>query len=98
MKCGGFGNEKEATSEEQSLLDSVKGEVERELSKSFTTFKALKFTTQVVAGVNYLIKVHADDTILHVKIMKPLPHTNQPAFLSAVSFEGHTHDSPLEPL
>ena len=35
-----------------------------------------------MAGVNYLFKVRADDDeILHVKICKPLPHTNQPPFV-----------------
>jgi hypothetical protein len=98
MRCGGFGKEKEATGEEQDILNSVKGEVEQLEGKVFTHFQALKYTTQVVAGVNYLMKVKADDKILHVKIGKPLPHTNLPPFVMGVKKDGITHESPLEPI
>lgn len=97
--CGGFGNEREATNDEQEILNSVKGEVESHLDgRKFTVFLALKYTTQVVAGVNYLMKIKADDQILHVKIAKPLPHTNLPPYVMAVKADGITHDSPLEPI
>lgn len=35
----------------------VKGEVEKKLGKQFDTFKATLFSTQVVSGVNYFVKV-----------------------------------------
>jgi hypothetical protein len=96
--CGGFGNARDATGDEQAILDHVKGEVEEKLQTKLSTFKALKYTTQVVAGTNYIIKAKCDDQIAHVKIGKPLPHTNQPPFLMNVDTNGHTEDSPIHPI
>ena len=92
---GGFGDTRDATADEQGLLDVVKAEVEEKLSKTFATFQALSFQSQVVAGVNYIFKVKCDNEIIHVKVAKPLPHTNKPPFLMAVS-TGKDVDSPIE--
>ncbi len=93
--CGGFGNEKVPTEEEQTLLLAVKGDVENRLGHPVNSLKVLKYTTQVVAGVNYLMKVNADEKIIHVKIHKPLPHRNAPPEIMTLETEGHTRDSPL---
>ena len=98
MICGGFGNVKEATAEVQSIVEIVKGEVEQKLNQTFTKFQALAFTSQVVAGVNYLVKVETDRGYLHVKIFKPLPHTGAAPSLSALQHEGLTQESPLNPI
>mmetsp|Transcript_78260 Transcript_78260/g.153617 ORF Transcript_78260/g.153617 Transcript_78260/m.153617 type:complete len:99 (+) Transcript_78260:42-338(+) len=95
--CGGFGGAKEATAEEQAILESVKGEVEAHLGKTFSVFQAISYTTQVVAGVNYIIKTKCDDIVAHIKIAKPLPHTNKPPFMMAVD-ANHTEDSPINPI
>jgi hypothetical protein len=60
-------------------------------------FEAVSFQTQVVAGLNYLFKVKCDDKVIHVKVCKPLPHTNKPPFVMAVD-ENQTMESPLVPL
>jgi len=40
---------------------------------------------QVVAGINYLVKVQVGDAdYVHVKIFKPLPHTGNPAEVKEV--------------
>jgi hypothetical protein len=61
-------------------------------------FKAIHFKTQVVAGVNYKIKVQAaeegENVYLHVKVAKPLPHTQQPPFLMEVT-SGHSIEDEL---
>lgn len=82
--------------EEQAILAGVKDAVESHLGKTFTSFVALEFTTQVVAGVNYLFKVQADDEFLIVKVCKPLPHTNQPPFMLEAR-GGLNSDAPLLP-
>jgi cystatin-A/B len=95
--CGGFGNTRAATADEQGILESVKGAVEAHFGKSFNVFRAVSFQTQVVAGVNYIFKVQHDDGYAHVKVAKPLPHTNQPPFLMSVDPRAdHTADSPIE--
>lgn len=93
---GGFGNARDADSDDQVVLESVKHEIESRLGRPVGKLSAVKVTTQVVAGVNYLIKAVADDTIVHAKICKPLPHTGQPPFLLAFQ-HGLTLESPLVP-
>ena len=93
--CGGFGNAREATEEEQTILHQAKADLESKLGKTFSELKAIAFTTQVVAGVNYVMKIVADGTYYHVKIHKPLPHTNQAPFVLAIDSNAHTADSEL---
>lgn len=96
MRCGGFGDARDATDEDQEVLEHVKQEVQSRLGRNFQKMHALKVTTQVVAGVNYLMKVSCDGDIVHVKICKPLPHTNQHPFLMTLDHGPHvTGDSPL---
>ncbi len=96
MMCGGFKPDaRPATEEEQEILNSVKHAIEGHYKRTYADFRAVSFTTQVVAGVNYIMKVKADDEFLHVKIAKPLPHTGQPPFLLSVDPNHHTEDSPL---
>lgn len=63
----------------------MKESVESKVNQSFTTFKALSFQTQVVAGTNYLFKVDVgQERVLLVKIHQPLPHTNAAPVLMSV--------------
>jgi hypothetical protein len=75
----------------------LKGAIETELGQEFQTFELVDYSTQVVAGTMFLMRVKVDgDEYLHVKIIKPLPHTNQPpAVISAL--RGMALDSPLLP-
>ena len=82
---GGFKGANAATTDEQTLLDGLKSSVEEKAGKSFAELKAVTFTTQVVAGTNYLIEAQAGDEFYHVKIFKPLPHTGAPAEVSDVT-------------
>ena len=51
--CGGFGDAKVPTEEEQGMLMSIKSKVEEKIGKTYNgTFNMLAFKTQVVAG-NY---------------------------------------------
>lgn len=75
----------------------MKGSIESELGQSFDTFELVDFTTQVVAGVIYLMRVRVDqDEFLHVKIIKPLPHTGLPPSVMTVQ-RGMNSASPLHP-
>jgi hypothetical protein len=99
MLAGGFKNVEDASPEHQEILLSVKPELEERLSKTFGSLHALKVTSQVVAGVNYLMKVKADESYVHVKIAKPLPHTGRPPFILAVDSNPSLNaDSPLVPI
>ena len=50
------------------------------------TFEITGYTTQVVAGLNYQLKIHVgDNQYIHAKVYKPLPHTGNPPSVSAHS-------------
>jgi len=91
---GGFKAVDSVSEDEVAILDAVKDAVLQ--GKTPAVFEAVQFTTQVVAGTNYLFKVKVDDEVWHVKVHKPLPHTQkQPELMSFTT--GHTLDTPLAP-
>lgn len=95
---GGFGSVREASAEDQEILQSVAEELRTAHGLSCDEFHAVQVSTQVVAGVNYLIKVRCGDKFVHVKIAKPLPHTGRPNFVLAVNTDPSlTSESPLSP-
>lgn len=56
------------------------------MNKNLDTFEPLKVKTQVVAGTNYLVKIHiGNGEHVHSKIFKPLPHTGSPAEVTEVT-------------
>ena len=54
---GAFGETKDADDKVKEVLEKVRTTLEEKVGKSFDTFEAISFKTQVVAGTNYLIKV-----------------------------------------
>ena len=56
------------------VLQNVKPQVESLMNTTYETFEAVEYTTQVVAGTNYVIKVHVGNgQHLSVKVFRPLP-------------------------
>ena len=97
MTCGGFSEVRDATPEEQQILDGVKESAEEQLGTSFQEWTLHSFSTQVVAGVIYMMRVAVDDgEVVHVKVIKPLPHTNQPPSIMKIE-RGKTLQDPFEP-
>lgn len=75
---GGLTEAKEATPELQGIADAFKTQLEEITGKNYTIFKALKYKTQVVAGVNYYISVQAGtNNVVFLKIFKALPPSQQ---------------------
>ena len=75
VMVGGPSEERDANDEVKKLVNDLKAKVEEKRNEKFTTFEAAKFTTQVVAGVMYKIKVKVgDDKYLHLRVLKQLPH------------------------
>ena len=71
---GGPTEERDANDEVKKLANEIKTQVEEKRNEKFTTFEAVKYTTQVVAGVMYKIKVKVgDDKYLHLRALKNLP-------------------------
>ena len=71
---GGPTEEREATEEVKKLVEDLKSAVEEKSNKKYNIFEAVKFTTQVVNGVMYRIKVKVgENEYIHLKALKDLP-------------------------
>ena len=74
--CGGFGEEREIDDDVRDLLFTLAAEIKE--AHGGGTFEAKSFTTQVVAGTNFLVRGTVDGCPATVKIFRPLPHTGAP--------------------
>ncbi|XP_019371625.1 PREDICTED: cystatin-A [Gavialis gangeticus] len=93
MLCGGLGAAQPATADTQRIAEEVKSQVEEKEGKNFDVFAAVEFKTQVVAGMNYFIKVHVgNDEFLHLRVFRSLPHENVPLSLSSYQKSKTKHD------
>ena len=71
---GGFGDARPADEEIKSLVTKVKTEVEGKLGKKLRVFEAVSYSSQVVCGTNYVIKVKVgENEYVHIKIFEALP-------------------------
>ena len=53
-------------------------------------FQVHGYTQQVVAGINYQLKIRVkegDQGFLHAYVFKPLPHTEQPADVQKIKLD-----------
>ena len=83
---GGTSQVKDASNDELVKLTTaaLKADAEKSLSKTFNTFEAVKFTSQVVGGVNYQIKIKVDDGYIHVKAYRAPGENGQTELKEAV--------------
>ncbi|KAJ6658278.1 hypothetical protein lerEdw1_020550, partial [Lerista edwardsae] len=78
MMVGGISEAKPATPDIQELADLVKPQIEQKENKTYPTFKAVEFKTQVVAGTNVFIKVDVGEgEYMHLRVFQPLPHQDE---------------------
>lgn len=97
---GGVTDAKPATDEIQTLIDSVKDSVSSSITGAKKTklhpFKAVSYKTQVVAGLNYFVKVAIDDgnEYIHLRVFRPLGDNPKPQL--ARHEESHTVSSDLK--
>ena len=83
---GGPSEEKEANDEVKKMTEELKANVEEKKNTKYTTFEAVKFTTQVVNGVMYRIKVKVgQDEYIHIKALKNLPAQGGKVVLRSVA-------------
>ena len=83
--CGGWSAETGLSEEEFAMIQSLQDQVVAHLGSAITHFTPIASKKQVVAGMNYWVKIQTGDAAyIHVKIFKPLPHTGQPAQVQEV--------------
>ena len=83
---GGPSEEKEANDEVKKMTEELKASVEEKKNTKYTTFEPVKFTTQVVNGVMYRIKVKVgQDEYIHIKALKNLPAQGGKVVLRSVA-------------
>ncbi|XP_059183216.1 cystatin-B-like [Centropristis striata] len=94
---GGWGGTQDATNETQKICDQVKGQVEKTTGNNYRVYVAVKYRNQIVAGENFVIKVHVGgEDYIHLSVFLELLCNGGKAELRGV--EQHTtKDSPLEP-
>ncbi|NWR78368.1 CYTA protein, partial [Centropus unirufus] len=74
----------------------VKPQLEKDLKTIYLLFIAIEYKTQVVAGINYCIKVQVSEAeYVHLLAFVALPQENQGPELVRFSTD-KTRDDPLE--
>ncbi|XP_068122354.1 cystatin-A1-like isoform X1 [Hyperolius riggenbachi] len=83
---GGFGDAHPGNKEVQTVFNTVKADFLKKSGVNASEFRVISYTSQVVAGTNYIAKVQCGPhSFAHLKVYAPLPHTKKPAEL--VSFQ-----------
>ncbi|XP_075994211.1 cystatin-B-like isoform X4 [Genypterus blacodes] len=93
MMCGGTRAPEPANKEVQDICDEMKHTVEDRTGNTYNVFTAKIYTSQVVAGTNFFIKVHVGgEDHVHLKVFRTLPHLGSAMVLVGV-LEGMSLDS-----
>ncbi|KAJ3187673.1 hypothetical protein HDU85_006066 [Gaertneriomyces sp. JEL0708] len=73
MKVGGMGLAADASAEVQDIAERVRPDLEKRVGRTFPKYKAFKYATQVVAGLNYFIVVDVGEAKhFHLRVYRNL--------------------------
>eukprot|EP00928_Gymnodinium_smaydae_P012568 TRINITY_DN14558_c0_g2_i2.p1 TRINITY_DN14558_c0_g2~~TRINITY_DN14558_c0_g2_i2.p1 ORF type:complete len:224 (+),score=53.97 TRINITY_DN14558_c0_g2_i2:74-673(+) len=98
MRCGGTGDENPADDDVRQLIAPLKAEAQQKaqgqgMNAAFSEFEPLSYKTQVVAGMNYFVKVKVGPTsYVHLRIYK---HFSGASRVDGVKV-GCTREQPIE--
>ncbi|KAL1788293.1 cystatin-A [Sigmodon hispidus] len=77
MMPGGLTEARSATPEIQEIADKVRPQLEEKTNEKYEKFEAIQYKTQVVAGINYFIKVKVGNcSFIHLKVFEGLNRQN----------------------
>ncbi|ELU18698.1 hypothetical protein CAPTEDRAFT_21979 [Capitella teleta] len=83
MMCGGAKPAEPADKETQDLVDLMKPHYEGKSGENCAEFTAISVSKQVVAGMNFFVKVHTgNEKYVHLRIYRPLPNQGDPSLHS----------------
>jgi len=92
---GGTGALKPADDHIRTICAEVRPAVENSANAKFEEFEPVSYKSQVVAGTNYFVKVKvrsADDSHVHIRVFKGLPHTGGKLELHSTHSDKKSHD------
>ncbi|XP_051266854.1 cystatin-B-like [Dicentrarchus labrax] len=96
MMCGGLNEPIDADDKIHKICETLKPHAEQRAGKTFEVFTAKSYSTQVVAGTNYFIKVHVGgDDHVHLRVYEKLPCHGGDLELSAMQ-QSKSHQDPIE--
>ena len=76
---GAPGEVKDADDNIKQIAKGMKEHAEKALGETYGEFEAVKYTSQIVNGTNYNIKVKVGgEKYIHIKVHVPLPNKNEP--------------------
>ncbi|KAK6169441.1 hypothetical protein SNE40_020498 [Patella caerulea] len=71
---GGWSELKTEDADIQKLCDLIRDDLEKRVGRKFTKYRAVEYKSQVVAGMNYIVKIHVGNgESIHVQFFNPLP-------------------------
>ncbi|KAL5011056.1 hypothetical protein ScPMuIL_013361 [Solemya velum] len=94
MMCGGVKAAQAATDEVKALCEQLKADMVSQAGSEFEEFAAISYSSQVVAGTNFFIKIKtgASDYI-HARVHRPLPGQGEASLHSIQA--GKTLEEPI---
>lgn len=93
MLAGGWKESSGLTEEQYTMVTELRHAVQEKAGKEFAHFNPVAIRSQVVAGTNFFVKIQVSESeYVHVKIFRPLPHTNQGPQVNEVHLEKSQHD------
>jgi len=96
MMPGGLSENGQVNGETVEICNAVRADVEGKANSAFSEYTPVAVRTQVVAGTNFFVKIHVGSgDHVHVRIFRPLPHTNAGPEVHGVQ-TGKTADDALE--
>jgi len=82
---GGHSEVKEPTDDIRAIVDGLASSILEKAGVTAESHTVVSFTSQVVAGTMFMVKIETGDQHVHAKIFKPLPHTNADPELKVIN-------------
>lgn len=95
-KCGGLSETKPVNAEVTDLVTPFQKQITDKIIDDIDDFEIISYATQLVAGMNYFVKIQVNKInkrCVHVRIYKPLPHTQkQPELYEHIDYPKSVDD------